>query len=74
MCPLAQEQKQRLADAMEKAELEDGQRLFPAFQPPDRCFLLRSGVVRITAADGSLSHQREGACIGMRALVASDNR
>lgn len=71
---LAQAQKQRLADALEKAELKDGQQLFAPGVASDRCYLLRSGTVCLTAPDGSVSRASNGACIGERALVAGDNR
>lgn len=67
-------QKQRLADALEKVVFSDGQQLFPKNRPTDRCYLLRSGAVQLTAADGSVSRLTDGACIGERALVAGDNR
>lgn len=69
-----QAQKQRLADALEKAVFSEGQQLFPKGRSNDRCYLLHTGVVRLTAADGSVSNLSGGACIGERALVAGDSR
>lgn len=69
-----QAQKQRLADALEKVDFNDRQQLFPRNKPNDRCYLLRSGAVQLTAAEGSVSRLTDGACIGERALVAGDNR
>jgi CRP-like cAMP-binding protein len=67
-------QKQRLADALEKAVFSDGQQLFPRDKPADRCLLLHTGSVQLAAADSSVTRLTAGACIGERALVAGDNR
>lgn len=71
---VSQEQKQKLADALEKVQFKGGQKLFSAGEAGDRCFLLRSGAVRITTSTGAQRRVEKAHCLGERALIADDIR
>ncbi len=74
-CLLPQEQKQKLADALETMHFEHGQRLFAGGEAGDRCFLLRSGAVQVVGAGGEVLRRVEkGGCLGERALIADTIR
>lgn len=71
---MSQEQKQKLADALEKVQFKGGQKLFSAGEAGDRCFLLRSGAVSISTSGGAQRRVEKGHCLGERALIADDIR
>lgn len=69
-----QEQKQKLADEMEKVQFATGERLFSEGEAGDCCYLVRSGTIMTTRGTGSLAKVNAGGCIGERALLADDTR
>lgn len=69
-----QEQKQKLADEMEKVQFVTGERIFSEGEAGDCCYLVRSGIVTMTGGPNSPAKVKAGGCVGERALLSDDTR